>query len=397
MKKSILFSLATVCYLLTCSYSIAEEEIIIPQMTTIKEAAPQIENVVINSEKFKIVETNGQYSIIDTKTGKDKIGMLAESIELFDDEFENEYKITLRNNSANSLITGYFNSETDKLVITNYSDMYLLGKYLKVKSGKKFGLIDKDGNTILMPIFDRISLYTQGDKDYISAKINGKNKLYYTTGKLIPEEELYSVSNDGVYAIANDLKPEFKKYVLKARNDNYLANSAYQVEEIEVPSNVQIAAIEQNTVEIKPKAKEIESKNILIGKNEYIVVKNGSKVGLTNINGEEIIPVEYDNLNITDLKNPILITKQNGVVSAFNIKGNLLAEQVYNKFNIYKYGKLYSYTKSDDNWILKSNNKKIGTLTINENRYIFTKEKHNLFSYKKVNDLFIDILNSLNE
>ncbi len=397
MKKSILFSLATVCYLLTCSYSIAEEEIIIPQMTTIKEAAPQIENVVINSEKFKIVETNGQYSIIDTKTGKDKIGMLAESIELFDDEFENEYKITLRNNSANSLITGYFNSETDKLLITNYSDMYLLGKYLKVKSGKKFGLIDKDGNTILMPIFDRISLYTQGDKDYISAKINGKNKLYYTTGKLIPEEELYSVSNDGVYAIANDLKPEFKKYVLKARNDNYLANYAYQVEEIEVPSNVQIAAIEQNTVEIKPKAKEIESKNILIGKNEYIVVKNGSKVGLTNIDGEEIIPVEYDNLNITDLKNPILITKQNGVVSAFNIKGKLLAEQVYNKINIYKYGKLYSYAKSDDNWILKSNNKKIGTLTINENGYIFTKEKYNLFSYKKVNDLFIDILNSLNE
>lgn len=397
MKKSILFSLVTICYLLNCSYSIAEEEIVIPQMTTIKTETPEIENVVINSEKFKIVEIDGQYSLIDAKTGKDKIGMFAENIELFDDEFENEYKITLRNKSANSLITGYFNSETDKLFITNYSDMYLLGKYLKVKSGKKFGLIDKNGNTILMPIFDRISLYTQDKKDYISAKINGKNKLYYTTGKLIPEEELYSVSNEGVYAIASDLKPEFKKYVLKARNANYLSNSAYEVEEIEVPSNVQIAAIEQNTIEIKPKEKEIESKNILIGKNEYVVVKNGSKVGLTDINGDEIIPVEYDKLNITDLKNPVLITKRNGVVSAFNIKGKVLAEQVYNKINIYKYGKLYSYTKSDDSWLLKSNNKKIGTLTINEDGYTFTKEKYNLFSYKKVNDLFIDIINSLNE
>lgn len=396
MKKSILFSLLVCGYLFSNNVSFSEE-IVIPDLKEQKTESTVSASEVLATKNLSIVEIDGKYTIVDNKTQKNKLGMMAESIELFDDEFENEYKIKLKNEKSNSIITGYFNSETEDIIITNYSDMFLLGKYLKVKSGKKYGLIDKTGNTILMPIFDRVSLYTQDGKDYISTKINGKNKLYYTTGKLIPDEELYTVSNNGVYAIATDLKPEFKKYVLKARNANYLTNSAYEVEEIEGPSNVQIAAIEQNTIEIKPKEKEVDSKNILIGKNEYVVVKSGSNVGLTNIDGEEILPVEFDKLNITNLKNPILVTKKNGAISAFNIKGKILAEQVYDKINIYKYGKLYSYTKSDDNWILKSNNKKIGTLTVNDDGYTFVKDKYNLFSYKKVNDLFMDIINALKE
>lgn len=396
MKKSILFSLLVCGYLFSNNVSFSEE-VVIPDLKEQKTESTVSVSEVLETKNLSVVGIDGKYAIVDNKTQKNKLGMMAESIELFDDEFENEYKIKLKNEKSNSIITGYFNSETEDIIITNYNDMSLLGKYLKVKSGKKYGLIDKTGNTILMPIFDRVSLYSQDGKDYISTKINGKNKLYYTTGKLIPDEELYTVSNDGVYAIATDLKPEFKKYVLKARNANYLTNSAYEVEEVEVPSNVQIAAIEQNTIEIKPKEKEIDSKNILIGKNEYIVVKNGSNVGLTNLDGEEILPVEFDKLNITNLKNPVLVTKKNGAISAFNIKGKILAEQVYDKINIYKYGKLYSYIKSDDNWILKSNNKKIGTLTVNDDGYTFVKDKYNLFSYKKVNDLFIDIINALKE
>lgn len=397
MKKSLLFSLVVICCLINFNYAQAEDIIIVPDVETTK-----AENIIFSSEKYKITEENGQYAIIDAKTNKNKIGMLAESVELFDDEFENEYKLMFRNKSSNKLIAGYYNTETDNLLVTNYDDISLLNNYLKVKNGDKYGLIDKNGNVILMPIFDRVSIYTQDGKDYLSVKINGKNKLYYSTGKLIPEEELYSVSYDGIYAITADLKPEFKKYVVKARNANYLTNSVYEVKEVvenaevEIPKNVQIASVEQNVVDTTPKVKSNDTKSIMLGKKQYIVVNDDLKIGLEDLYGNQIIPTIYNRMEITNLKNPVIITKRNNAITAFDVKGKVLAEQVYDKINIYKYGKLYSYTETENGWILKSNNKEIGTLTKIGDDYTFTKNSFNLFNYKKVNDLFMNVIKAFN-
>lgn len=397
MKKSLLFSLVVICCLINFNYAQAEDIIIVPDVETTK-----AENIIFSSEKYKITEENGQYEIIDTKTNKNKIGMLAESVELFDDEFENEYKLMFRNKSSNKLIAGYYNTETDNLLVTNYDDISLLNNYLKVKNGDKYGLIDKNGNVILMPIFDRVSIYTQDGKDYLSVKINGKNKLYYSTGKLIPEEELYSVSYDGIYAITADLKPEFKKYVVKARNAKYLTNSVYEVKEVaenaevEIPENVQIASVEQNVVDTTPKVKSNDTKSIMLGKKQYIVVNDNFKIGLEDLYGNQIIPTIYDRMEITSLKNPIIITTRNNAITAFDVKGKVLAEQIYDKINVYKYGKLYSYTETENGWILKSNNKEIGTLTKIGDDYTFTKNNFNLFSYKKVNDLFMNVIKAFN-
>lgn len=413
MKKYLLFSLVVASCFFSCNFSSAEEEIITSNADNSK-----TENIIFSSEKYKIIEENGKFAIIDTKTNKNKIGMLAESIELFDDEFENEYKLKLRNTSTNNLIIGYYNTETDNLLITPYEDMSLLGDYLKVKSNNKYGLIDKNGKTLLMPMYDRVGTYTQDGKEYLSAKINGKNHLYYKTGELIPEDELYSVSYDGIYAITTDIKPELKKYLIKTKSASYLTNSKPKVEEaeevekteaaesaanideinkLEPTENIQTAAIEENVVNDNQQTDNIDKKNILLNKKEYIVVNDGSKIGLTDIKGKEIIPTVYEKMNIIQQRNPIILTKANGKIYVFDIKGKLLAEENNGKVNIYKYGKLYTYTSEDDQYVLKSNDKKIGTLKINDSDYIFVKQNFNLLNYKKINDMLLEILYSFDE
>ena len=116
MKKSLLFSLVILSYLLNANISFSEDNIVVPEIIKEKE----VENILPISDKYNISELDGKYTIIDTNTGKNKLGVLAESIELFDDEFSNEYKIKFKNESTNTILTGYFNAETGQTLITNY-------------------------------------------------------------------------------------------------------------------------------------------------------------------------------------------------------------------------------------------------------------------------------------
>ena len=251
MKKNLLFSLVILSYLLSSNISLSEENIVVPEM--INES--QEENAVLISDKYTISEQDGKYAIIDTKTGKNKLGILAESIELFDEEKQNEYKIKFRNDSTNKLLTAYFNVDTDQILITNYEEMYLNGDFIKVKEDTKFGLINKDGHTILMPIFDKLNLFIQDNKEYIYTKLNNKSNIYTVDGKIIPEEDLYSISYDGVYAIAADLKPLFKKYAIQNKKSNYLKSIVYQAKEIDAPTDVKVASVVENVfyTELKEK------------------------------------------------------------------------------------------------------------------------------------------------
>ena len=405
MKKHLLFSLVILSYLLNANISLSQENIVVPEMIN----ETQEENVVLISDKYTISEQDGKFAIVDVSTGKNKLGILAESIELFDEDKQNEYKIKFRNDSTNKLLTGYFNTDTDQILITNYDEMFLNGDLIKVKEDSKFGLINKDGHTILMPIFDKLNLFTQENKQYIYTKLNNKSSVYTIDGNIIPEEDLYSISYDGVYAIAADLKPVFKKYAIENKKSNYLKSIGYQVEEVKAPDNVQVASVVENVIDTELKENVTEevnnikeeiqqdsanTKTILIGKKHYIIKEIDGLLGLYTIDGKEILPITYNKLSITNLKNPIILAENDEELSAFNISGKLIGNKTNDLISTYRFGKTYIYKQNENVWNLLSKDKLIGTLEFVGEDYKFTKSKYNLFRYNRLNDIFMALNNN---
>lgn len=352
--KKYLFPLIVVASLLATNYSFAEDEIVINQD-------------LLTTQKEKI-----------QKDIKEELKQTEEQIVLFDDEIEHEYKI------IGSNYVGYYNEKENYKFITQFDDIYLMEKYLKIKKDKKYGLIDKKGNIILMPIFERVGVYENNGNEFLSVKINGKNKLYTTTGKLVPAEDLYSITYDGVYALAKDLRPDFKKFILKNKVNE---NNIYEVEEVEIPEKVQVAAVEKNVEQTKP-----TEKIVTVGDKDFVVINDNGVFGLSTVQAEEILPTIYDELSITTDKKPLIIANLGGVISVHNTKGRTIAEQVYNKVNVYQNAKVYTYTKNGNKWILKANGKRLGTLELVNNDYVYTKEKFSFFNLEKVHKLFKNVL-----
>ncbi|MCD7740401.1 MAG: WG repeat-containing protein, partial [Candidatus Gastranaerophilales bacterium] len=271
---------------------------------------------------------------------------------------------------------------------------------LKIKKDNKFGIIDKEGNIILNPVFDKVSVIYDDDKQYLTGKIDGKVKLFYNTGKLIAESEFYTIPVKENFSLVQDMKPVLNDY-RKNGNTIYKKTPAepgshfvYEIQEIPLRDKVQIAAIEKNAV---PNL--IDNKNndlFYVGKKEFIIANNKYKIGLKDKKGNEIIPAIYNKLNV---KKPcehssyhVIAAEKNHSYTLYDLKGKILAEQVYDKINIYKYGKIYTYSANDGKWELKVNNKLVGNLTLNGNDYNFQKTSLHIRSLHKINELLITIL-----
>lgn len=324
-----------------------------------------------------------------------------------------EYKYKLNNK------TGYINKQTQVNFITDFDDISLIDKYLKVKQKGKFGLIDKKGNIILAPVFQKISILTFEDKEYIAAKADGKYRLYYNTGNLFPENKLYNVVQNTSIMLAKDLKPLFKAAVInnkitysKIENKKDSKKLVYEVNEIEIPSNIQIAHIEKNVINNDDK-KEIpqelskqltfsdKDNNLFTIKNKkFYIKKEGKNIGIMNEDKEIIIPAKYDSFVVQKpckhLINPVFILKRNGALCVYDIKGKMIAEQVYDKINIYRNGNIHTFYVENNVGILTENGDEIGRFTKSGSDYKYTPTKFKIFKPHIVNNILLTMLNYTN-
>ena len=426
MKKNLLFSLVLLFYFLNTNVSFSNDNIVVPQIVNESET----ENTVLISDKYSISEQDGKFAIIDVNTGKNKLGVLAESIELFDNELPNEYKIKFRNESTGKLLTAYFNTQTEQILITNYNEIYLQSDYLKVKEDTKFGLITKDGHTILMPIFDKVSIFKQDEKEYIYTKSNGQSKLYTIAGEEIPEEELYTISYDGIYAIAADLKSEFKKIVLENKKSSFLSNFINSTQQSEIEEQINDISevkqdieekieesnqtlenleqeivdevtdvIQENTTELNNTVEEIieditNTQKILVGKKYYIIKEKDGLIGLTTEENQEILPIEYDRVNITNLKNPIVLAYKGEELIAFDLLGNVIGQKKNDLIETYSKNKTYTFNQTDNGWDLDCESKSLGLLEFDGTKYKFNKYKFSLNNYNRLIDIFTALHNN---
>ena len=397
MKKKIVLLLLVACFVFGNSSFSAEvqnsdfEIVESNPIEEIKVAEEQID-VISETDRIKILKKDDKYFILDKQNNKLIIEPIIDEISAFND---NEYKIKVGD------LIGYLNVENNTNFLTNYDDITLLGNYIKIKKDNKYGLLDKNSNLILIPIYEKVSVFYSEDKEYISGKYEGKYKLFQNTGRLIPEEEIYSISNDKYYSLAQDLKPELKKYRLNKTTvyekiDSSNENFVYEIQEIELPEKIKTAAIEKNIIEEDFDNKPQNTELLTIDNKNFILTKYEDQYGINKLNADEILPTIYDSITPVKLcehyKNPILLTTKNDAYAAYDLNGKLLAEKVYDKVNIYKYGKVYTYINDNGKWVLKNGKKQIGTLTYKDNCYKFTKTAFHLLNLHKINELFIAIL-----
>lgn len=357
---------------------------------TIKETAENTyyNDILENSEiikedvNSKIIKSNNKYAIYYKKTNTFLFKPVIESIEPLS-ENEKEFKIKIKN------LLGYVNTETGSNFLIKCDDLSLADKYIKVKNDGKYGLLDKNGNTILQPIYQQLSVINENGNEYFSAKYEGKRKLFYTTGKLIPDNKLYTITYDSSYLIAKDLRPEFINYNKNNKtiyeNAKYDDNYVYEIKEV--------ASKSKNNKELKS-----EQSTVKISNKEYIMEVNGDKIGLNTPDEKVIVPATYMTI---DFKKPckhfskeVIIANDGKNTTVYDLKGNILAEETPEKINIYKNRRVYFYSKDKNNWNLYINNKQIGKLELMENGYKFSRTAIHLHKLHKVNELLLSIISS---
>lgn len=404
MKKTLFISLLIVNTFFLANYSSAKEVKtnnyqVVQNETVLNVQAAAI--TVAENEDVKIVLINDKVAVIDKTKNDFLIQPIIDDIFLFQKDNINEYKIEVGEK------IGYFNALTKEYFLTDYNDIALCGENLRVKSNNLFGLIDKKGNVILKPIYEKINLYTEGDKQYISTKLNEKQKLFYPSGEEIKENDIYPVVENPLLALARDLKPIFKqsrekvvvipdiKSINKEEKTIVAQDIQQKIEEktpeiIEKNDGVHTAVVKKN-VNIEPSIPTYQENRISIGEKDIVLIHDKGFFGVNDLDKNTIIPAEFDSIVAKKLcehfKDPVLIAEKDGVLTTFDLKGKILAEQVYDKFNVYKYGSVYSYTLENNNWVLRKNKKVIGNLVINKGKYEFKQTAFHFGSLHKINEL----------
>ena len=315
---------------------------------------------------------------------------------------------------------GYYNKNNNAKLITDADNLYLLGNnYLKVKKDGKYGVIDKTGQSILPPVCQKINLITTQDDEYFLVKYEGVHKLIHTSGEFVPDNEISSVPGTSVYMLANDIKPEIVEFYmdnltvneqsknLDSEKETTAVNNTEQTSEpipavssqpseyeIEVPDNVEVAAVEKNVqqedIETTEEQKPSES-SFRVNNKEYILVYSNNKFGIKNNKQEQVLPVEYDSITLKKLNNlfktQVLLTLKNNSHYIYDLKGNLLAEKKDDQIFVYDMNNTYTATFSDKTGQLSKNGNLKALIMQENNDFIYSQLKFGLPVPKKVKEL----------
>ena len=353
----------------------------------------QEETIVSENANTVIYKINDKYGLKYKESGK--IILKAEWDEIIAIN-DNEYKL-IKNNKA-----GYINLALKSTFLTPYEDITPTGNYVKVKNAGKVGLVDKNGNLILPPTFQKINIFNSEGKEYLTGKIEGKYRFFHNTGKLIPEEELYTITPTKESILANDLRPIFKtKYTHNEttyEKETSNTNLVYEIQEMKSKEKVKARFFKKNSRLPMRGDKLVELENtdknfISINNKDYSLSKNGNKIGLKNKSGIEILPANFDSIAIlkpcSHFFNSVILAKKDGLYNIYDLKGNLNALQNTNNITVYSGRRVYVYYDG----IVTLDDKQIGTITKEGNKYKTKNEKFKKVPHK-VNELIITILSN---
>lgn len=268
-----------------------------------------------------------------------------------------EYKTKVLNSKNEEIFTEYSKIEA----LDNYdknNNVWYEKNLLKVKKDEKYGLIDLLGNEVLPIEYDNISTL-KGVENSILVQKDGKYGLVNSEGSIIIEanyKEIKSIEED--YKKGYITIDENNKYGVIDYNKKQLLPNEY--EEIKQVYGQNLFVIKESD-----KEKLIDSeKNVVLEKgfdeikqilqySEGIIFTDSKKYGVMNLNGDEIIPAEYE--EIKEAKDSIFIAKKDGKYGIIDKEKNTKVEFNYSNITYNKQADIYLAEDENYNTVVLDN------------------------------------------
>ena len=279
----------------------------------------------INNIEYMVFKSDNKYGVIN-KNGEKVVEAVYDEIDIpnptksvfickYDyNQEKQEYNIKVLNDKKEQILYQYFIIEAINLDWDTSETPYEKS-VLKYKKNGKYGLIDFDGNIILKAKYDNIESLDFQEGLLIVEK-NGKNGVINIKGDYILKEkydiikanEFYKASNEieNTGFIVGNLTSNGYKYGYVNYKNQKILNIEY--DQIEILNNIE----EGNTyfIAFKDGKAGLYSNKYNILKNVYddiiyneynncLIIENNGKQGVFKINGEMLLPIEYDNIFIS--------------------------------------------------------------------------------------------------
>ena len=332
MKKTFRIRITIIAIIVICAITIGIYQLI-------KNRNKQYEIEKINEYNYFVLKQDNLYGVINKK------GDIIIETQYDDIKIPNPEKavfvcytgenIKILNNKKEAILTQYQKVEAIRLK-NIASDLMYEKSVLKYEENGKYGLINFDGKKITKAIYDEIDSlpYKEGE---LIVKQDGKCGVINIKGNKKVNIEYDQISVDGYYTEDNQYK--YAGYIVSNTTEEgyrygYINYSGEKIEEVEYNELSRVSHIEDN-----------ENVYIICAKNgQYGVTKNGKelikneyqsihydeanklfsiekskKYGVADLNGKMIIPVEYQQIDITGI---YLYAQNNQGTTIYSAQGN---------------------------------------------------------------------------
>lgn len=220
---------------------------------------------------------------------------------------------------------------------------------LRYKQNDKYGLIDLEGNQITKAIYDEIQ-GLQGKTGELSVRQSNKYGVINTKGAKIIDVQYDNIEGDGFYDENAKLKYERCGYIVRQKtedgykfgyidsNGKMLLKTEYnQINRItENPKYQDIYLIARKDGQVGM----IKNKEIIINfefqnieydiTTDLLIMEKGSKYGIYNIEGNQILKPEYDEIL---LKGVYIHTQKENEEKYYDITGREIKDTLYISMN----------------------------------------------------------------
>ena len=216
------------------------------------------------------------------------------------------------------------------------SDLMYEKSILKYYQDDKYGLIDFSGKKLTKAIYDEINSmpYKEGE---LIVKQNNKYGVINIKGKIIVDIKYDQITVDGYYTNKNEYK--YAGYVVSNKTEegfrygyiNYKGkivvetkyNELSRISDIEDDANVYLIAAKNGQYGVIKNEKELianEFQSIRFdSSNNVLVIEKSRKYGIANLEGKIIVPVQYDQIDITGI---YLYAQDSQGITVYNNNGS---------------------------------------------------------------------------
>lgn len=245
---------------------------------------------------------------------------------------------------------------------------------LKYKQNDLWGLLDIDGNQITKPIYSQIKSLPNKPGEFL-VKQDSKYGVLNSNGKVVLDIKYASIEADGyttdegaytdagyIVSTTSD-KGIFYSYLnsktKKILDEEY--SSLYRIVEKKDDKNAYIIAARNGQFGLfKDKKNIIECKYSMMQYNQLndsFIVQRNEKYGVLDINGNTILPIEYDFL---EYKENYIIAHSQNTVQSFDKQGNKISDGII-------------YKSEASNYYITIENERYGVLDLDKKTIIETK------------------------